>query len=143
MEIVKAEDPYHFALCIYLRTVIFIIGQKVAWEDEIIEGEDSQAVSFVGFVENEPVATARYRVVGGETGKIERVGVLPEHQGKGYGRAMISHLISELKNNYNLKSLKLGAQDHAIPFYKKLGFEVEGDGFMEAGIPHHMMVMKL
>lgn len=143
MNIIKAENPYHFALCIYLRTVIFIIGQDVSPEDEIIPDEDEQAVSYVGFVNNQPVATARYRIVDGIIGKIERVGVLPEHQGQGYGREMISHLISELKHNKELTFLKLGAQDHAIPFYEKLGFQVEGDGFMEAGIPHHMMVMKL
>ncbi|MDZ7834245.1 MAG: GNAT family N-acetyltransferase [Alkalibacterium sp.] len=35
--------------------------------------------------------------------------------------------------------LILDSQDHAIPFYEKEGFEVQGDGFLDAGIPHHFM----
>ena len=37
------------------------------------------------------------------------------------------------------KTFRLGAQDYAIPFYERLGFAVDGDGFMDAGIPHHWM----
>ena len=33
----------------------------------------------------------------------------------------------------------LHAQDHALGFYERCGYEVEGDGFEEAGIPHHKM----
>lgn len=143
MTIIKADNFYHFALCVYLRTIIFIIGQDVPWKEEIIPDEDDKAVSYVGFVEDQPVATGRTRVIDGNIGKIERVGVLPQYQGKGHGKDIVLHLVSELRKNKSLSVIKLGAQDHAISFYEKFGFKVDGDGFMEAGIPHHMMIMKL
>ena len=34
---------------------------------------------------------------------------------------------------------KLGSQDQAIPFYERLGFNIVGEGFVDAGIPHHWM----
>jgi predicted GNAT family N-acyltransferase len=39
--------------------------------------------------------------------------------------------------------LVLHAQTHAIDFYNKHGFQIEGDEFLEAGIPHRRMTLKL
>jgi ElaA protein len=33
----------------------------------------------------------------------------------------------------------LGSQSHATGFYEKLGFVIEGDEFLDAGIPHRHM----
>jgi predicted GNAT family N-acyltransferase len=33
----------------------------------------------------------------------------------------------------------LGAQVHAVGFYEKLGFEVEGEEFIDADVPHRHM----
>ena len=35
------------------------------------------------------------------------------------------------------------AQDTAQAFYKKLGYEVVGEGFLDAEMPHHRMDKKL
>ncbi len=37
----------------------------------------------------------------------------------------------------------LGAQTHAVDFYRKLGFMPYGDEFMEANIPHQAMEQML
>jgi predicted GNAT family N-acyltransferase len=42
-----------------------------------------------------------------------------------------------------LPKLKLHAQTHAEPFYNKLGYETTSDVFMEADIPHVVMIKKL
>ncbi|MFZ9239158.1 MAG: GNAT family N-acetyltransferase, partial [Burkholderiaceae bacterium] len=39
--------------------------------------------------------------------------------------------------------LVLHAQTHALAFYTKHGFQIEGDEFLEAGIPHYRMRLKL
>lgn len=33
--------------------------------------------------------------------------------------------------------VELSAQDHALPFYKKIGYTTFGDGYLDEGIPHH------
>ena len=38
---------------------------------------------------------------------------------------------------------RLNAQVQAIPLYKNFGFEIEGEEFMEANIPHRKMTLRL
>jgi predicted GNAT family N-acyltransferase len=40
-------------------------------------------------------------------------------------------------------SVFLHAQVSAIPFYAKFGFVEKGKPFMDAGIPHRLMIMSL
>ena len=40
----------------------------------------------------------------------------------------------------SLPKLKLHAQTHAEDFYKKLGYVTNSDVFMEANIPHIVMI---
>ncbi len=143
IKIIKVDTLYHHALCVYLRAVIFIHGQNVSVEDEIEHNEDD-AIHFIGIVNGKAVATARYRAVdNGSTIKMERIGVLKEFRGKGYGEKITDYAIEDAKLIHNPEVIKLSSQDHAIPFYEKLGFVIDGDGFMEAGIAHHNMVLKL
>ena len=141
MHIVKADTKKLFGFCIYIRTIVFIQNQSCPLDEEINNEEDN-AIDFIGLINNDPVATARYRIQD-QTGKIERVAVLFDHQDKGLGKAMIMHLINEIQSNHDIHEIVLGGQDQAIPFYEKLGFTTYGDGYMEAGIPHHMMRMDI
>lgn len=144
MNVIEASNKYDYAMCVYLRTMIFIIGQNCPLVDEIESEEDEEgAVNFIGYLMGDrPAATARYRILKGNIAKIERVGVLDEHQGKGYGRDIVLHILEKLNNDSAVTEIKLGAQDHALGFYNKLGFKEYGDGYMDAGIPHHMMEYK-
>lgn len=134
----KADSNYLYALCVYLRTIVFVQEQACPLPEEFDELEN-ESVSYVGFLNDEPVATARYRIINGDTGKIERILVLDRCRGQGCAKAITQYVIDDLQKNPTVKKLKLSAQDHAIPLYERLGFEVTGDGYIEAGIPHHMM----
>jgi len=137
----RAETRFDYAACVYLRTIVFFGEQNVPFPEEINEQED-EAVYFTCWLNNLPVATARYRILDDNTGKIERVCVHPDHRGKGYGREIMMHIIEDLLANPDIQKIKLSSQDHAIPFYESLGFQTIGDGFIEAEIPHHMMERK-
>ena len=66
--------------------------------------------------------------------------LLKAWRGRNLGTALMEAVISDIKTTApDLKSLRLDAQDRAISFYEKIGFTVVGDGFLEAGIPHHAM----
>jgi predicted GNAT family N-acyltransferase len=68
--------------------------------------------------------------------------VLKAWRGKGVGRALLLRLLEEAKKQH-LQQVTLHAQLQASEFYRKLGFEIRGEEFMEAGIPHIGMVLKL
>lgn len=144
MNIIEAKKRYDYAMCIYLRVMVFIVGQNRPLVDELENEDDEEdSANFIGYlIGDRPAATARYRMIKDDTAKIERVAVHEEYQGQGLGKQMVQHLLDILKADDTIKTIKLGGQDHALGFYNKLGFQEYGDGYMDAGIPHHMMEYK-
>ena len=58
---------------------------------------------------------------------------------------MVDKLIEiwkKIQEKFGCEKLCLDAQTHAIGFYKKLGFRVTSDEFLEEGIPHVEMEKK-
>lgn len=125
-----------YAYAVYIRTLVFIQEQNCPAKNEFDHQED-EAVHFLCWVNNEPAGTARYRILDARTGKIERIAVLKNHRGQGAGRALVSHIANTLSQIAGITSIIMSAQDHALPFYQKLGYQVIGEGYMEEGIPHH------
>ena len=133
----RIERTGDIATCLRLRRVVFIEEQNVSEEDEV-DGLDPQAIHLLAFDGDRPVGTARM-LVKGNVGKIGRVCVLAEARGMGLGAALIRACLEELRQVPGVTEALLGAQTHALGFYKKLGFVAEGDEFMDAGIPHFDM----
>jgi predicted GNAT family N-acyltransferase len=134
MRIVVTDD---IATCQRLRRVVFTLEQGVSEADEV-DGLDSGAIHLLAFDGGGPVGTARL-LVKGVTGKIGRVCVLPEARGMGLGAALIAAALVELRRVPGVAEAYLGSQSHATGFYEKLGFVVEGEEFLDAGIPHRHM----
>lgn len=62
-------------------------------------------------------------------------------QRKGTGRLLVNALLNFCKINL-IREVSCHAQLPAVPFYEKMGFEVFGDRFTEAGIEHcHMRIV--
>ena len=72
-------------------------------------------------------------------GHIGRVSVLKDWRGLKVGDALMRAAIEEAERR-GLKRQLLTAQVYAIPFYERLGFEVDSGEFLEAGLPHVDMV---
>ncbi len=125
------------ATCQQLRRVVFIEEQGVSEADEV-DGLDEGALHLLACHGAEPVGTARI-LVKGRTGKIGRVCVLPAARGTGLGAGLIRAALAVLRDQPGVTEAYLGSQSHATGFYEKLGFVVEGDEFIDAGIPHRHM----
>ncbi len=74
---------------------------------------------------------------------IGRMAVVGEARRLGVGRLIMKELLSVVENQEKARRIKLFAQTHAIPFYEKFGFEVEGPELFEEGIPHRNMFRTL
>jgi predicted GNAT family N-acyltransferase len=125
------------ATCQRLRRVVFIEEQGVSETDEV-DGLDGAAIHLLALAGETPVGTARL-LLKGPVGKIGRVCVLPEARGTGLGAALIRVALEVLRDQQGVTEAYLGAQSHATGFYEKLGFAVEGEEFLDAGIPHRHM----
>lgn len=75
--------------------------------------------------------------------KIERVGIIPEEAGKGYGKFMIKKLIESLKNNEKTTLFFSNVIANVKGFYEKLGFEILGDKYQIVGIDHFDALLKV
>lgn len=121
-----------------VREAVFIREQQVPVELEWDEWDaycvHMLAVDFVG----NAIGTARLLA----DGKVGRMAVLREWRGKGVGKALLLRLVEEGKKQ-RLQQLALHAQVYADKFYRKFGFEIVGDEFLEAGIPHVKMILRL
>lgn len=100
------------------------------------------------FDENKVVGFIAYEFNCNETGllKIHKIYLLPETQGKGYGKFMIDEVIKISKNNHQ-KSVFLNVNKYnkAKLFYEKLGFVITKDEVIDIGNDYVMddFVMEL
>lgn len=120
-----------------IRTAVFIYEQQVP---EDLEWDEFDPVSLHVLALNsndQPIGTARLL----PDGHIGRMAVLKEWRGKGVGSAMLQRILEE-SSHRGMQKAMLNAQIAAIKFYEKFGFQVSGEEFMEAGIPHIKMILQ-
>lgn len=72
-------------------------------------------------------------------GKVTQVAVDPQRQGEGIGRRLMVTIESRAFGELGLTEVFCHAQNTAMGFYSRLGWQTVGDEFVEAGIPHHKM----
>ncbi|GAY72125.1 GNAT family N-acetyltransferase [Lentilactobacillus kosonis] len=123
-----------------IRRTVFIEEQGVVPAHEF-DGSDDNAVHFVAYVDDKPAATARGTLEDDRV-HIQRVATLKPYRGQGVAKAVIQALIADPQFT-RATEFYLGAQETAIGFYEKLGFKVISEPFMEAGIRHRMMALKI
>ena len=120
-----------------IREQVFIVEQDCPPEEEW-DAYDATSRHVLGWVDDTPVATARWRTVPHDqalAAKLERFAVLPDYRGRGYGRALVRFVMEDARRA-GFTTFVLHAQAHLEAFYASLGFERVSDVFEEAGIPH-------
>ena len=120
-----------------IREAVFIQEQHIAAEDEW-DAEDAVAVHFIVFQQDQAIATARLL----SNHSIGRVAVLTTARGLGVGQRLMQAVIDYARAEQR-ELVKLSSQVHAIGFYQALGFEVQGEEYLDCGIPHIDMYLKL
>lgn len=142
MDIVKANG--RIDVCIALRTAVFVREQGVDIALEVDENdlEGSACEHFLMVEDGKPIGTFRGFFEEGRTVHLQRLAILKEYRGRGFGRAALrfaeEHFMKE-----GADKITLGAQVAAIPFYEKCGYECVSDVFDDAGIPHRTMEKRL
>jgi len=124
---------------IFIRKKVFIEEQQVPIDIEI-DGLDDKAEHVIAYLDNNPIGCARMRIT--SFAKLERIAVMKDHRGKGFGRKITEFLINYCKQK-NVDEIRLHAQMYTADFYKKLGFLERGKTFFEADIEHIEMCMKI
>ena len=116
-----------------IRNSVFSVEQKIDANLDF-DGQDAAAVHALVETDGEYAGTGRIL----PDGHIGRLAVLKPFRGRSLGRELILKLIEEATKR-GIKRVFLGAQEHAVGFYRKLGFSEYAEPYHEAGIRHiHM-----
>ena len=132
--VIKTVDfDMNFSEIEEIRTSVFINEQNVPIELEWDEF-DNDSTHIIAYYNNKPVGTARLL----NDGHIGRMAVLKDYRNRNIGKNMLKYIL-EIAQKKSMKNIELSAQEHAVDFYKKYGFTVTSNVYMDAGIPHYTM----
>jgi predicted GNAT family N-acyltransferase len=101
---------------------------------------DEEAIHFLVYKDEKAIGCARALVIENHM-QLGRMAVLKEYRGEGIGSHLIEKAVTTAKLN-QLSSIDISAQCHAIDFYKKFGFKVTSDIYLDAEIPHRDMKLE-
>lgn len=120
-----------------IREPVFIQEQGIAPEDEW-DDLDAMVLHFIVYDSEQPIATARLL----PQHSVGRVAVLVPYRKRGIGKILMQHIIDYARHQ-KLPYLKLSAQTYVTAFYEALGFVVQGEEYLDCGIPHIDMTLEL
>ena len=124
------------------RAEVFVVEQNCAYQD--LDGKDLDAVHLFAWNEEGRVS-ACLRVFWKDKEKgIAQIGrVVTLCHGQGLGGEILHRGVQIAEQDFGARRIYLEAQQYAIGYYEKEGFEVTSEPFLEDGIPHVTMEKKL
>jgi len=140
MQIRTVDFNDEYAALRAIRFAVFVDEQSVPEEIELDE-RDPVCIHVLAIGDSDmPLGTARIDFEQGA--KVGRLAVLADHRRAGVGTALMLALHG-IASKQGHDCVWCHAQATAVPFYENLGYEAEGDPFLEAGIRHVRMVKTL
>lgn len=129
-----------FDIAWQIRKTVFVEEQNVPIEIERDQIDDI-AWHILMLDGDIPVATGRVFQVEGDKYGIGRVAVVKEERSKGIGNRIMT-LLLEKAWSIGANHVEIHAQSYAKSFYENLGFVVDGEPYIEAGIEHITMIIE-
>lgn len=134
------EELYRILM---VRVAVFVVEQDCPYPE--IDGRDEECLHI--WLENDNHILAYCRIVPpGEESmyhSIGRVLVTQGNRGEGYAKDVMERAIHILKEDYKVDHIWLHGQEYLRKFYGSFGFEEVTDVYLEDGIPHVDMLMKV
>lgn len=130
MEVIKVTKEWQRAASNWVRIKTMVEGKGIAYDIEFDDDNIENPDYFLVLDEEKPVATCRVEYSDTTTAKIERVIVIPEYQGKGVGRLMITEVEKKLRT-YGYNKSFISSRETKVGFYEKLGYTPDWDGLEE------------
>ena len=124
-----------------LRSEIFVVEQNCVYQD--LDDIDYQSLHIFCEENHNVLAYLRIYPKRGETDVVQIGRVVTLKHRTGIGSALMEKGIQTIKDTMNYKKIYIVAQKQAIGFYKKFGFIVTSDEFLEDGILHVAMELAL
>lgn len=123
-----------------IRFKVFV--EEQGFQNEL-DDTDNTALHLVLYADGSPAGAARmFTEDGGKAYHLGRIAVLPEYRGLHLGAMLVAEMCKKAKK-LGAEKCELSAQCRAMEFYKKQGFEEQGDVYLDEYCPHIFMVKSL
>lgn len=126
---------------VQLRDAVLRIPLGLTFTPEQIAAEQNQlhfgvldSNQLIGCVVGVPLSTTLI--------KIRQMAVLPERQRSGIGSFLIKNVEQALSGK-GFHQIEMNARKVALGFYERLGYQIEGNEFIEVNIPHFKMTKQI
>ena len=130
-----------YTLMVKLRDEILRRPWGLSFTPEDLEKEKAD-ILIAAFDEDEILGCCLLTQTAADTVKLRQMAVKNNLQGKGIGQDILN-FAETLAKDKGYKKLTMHARDTALGFYERCGYRVNGDGFIEVSVPHHVMEKRL
>lgn len=136
IEVRLASSPSEIDEALELRRRVFVDEQQVSLAADQ-DGLDADATHVIAVDDGRIVGTCRV-VFDDGLARLGRMAVEPSARGQGIGAAILK-VAEDESRRARAERIRLHAQTAARSLYERSGFQVQGEEFMEEGIPHLTM----
>jgi GNAT superfamily N-acetyltransferase len=106
------------------------------------QADDQRAVHLAAFQAESCVGCLLLIDRGGGTWQLRQMAVTPELQRQGIGQKLVSFAVDWAREAGGTR-LMAHAREPAVPFYERAGFSVERDPYIQVGLPHRTVALRL
>ena len=124
-----------------LRVSVFVVEQKCPYQE--VDDADRQAYHIWLQDEDGIEAYARVLPAGTIFPEVSMGRVIAKKRRCGLGTKIVAAAIETAKTYLEAKSIKIEAQEYAKSLYEKAGFVQTSEPFLEDGIPHVQMLLRM
>ena len=123
-----------------LRSKVFVVEQNCVYQD--LDYKDQKSWHLMGWHNDQLVAYVRIIPPGisYDEASIGRVITHPEYRRTGLGKELMQLAIKKTCEQFDVTSIRIGAQCYLIRFYEALRFAICSEEYLEDGIPHVEMM---
>ena len=121
-----------------LRSEVFVVEQACVFLD--IDGLDLAPGArqlWIAGADGAVLATARV-LADGASSRIGRIATRSDHRGQGHAGRLLEHFLASSAGPW-----QLNGQSYLIDWYRGFGFEIDGEEYLDDGIPHVPMARPL
>ncbi|CAM2007034.1 GNAT family N-acetyltransferase [Acanthopleuribacter pedis] len=126
-----------------LRERVFVVEQDCVYLDA--DGADPDCFHLCGYHQDALVAYLRVVPPGlkyANAASVGRVVTAPEARGMSLGKTLMKQGLEATERLYPHHDIKISGQCYLERFYRNLGFEAQGETYLEDGIPHVAMLRR-
>ena len=123
------------------RAEIFVVEQNCIYQD--LDDKDYHSLH-IFYEENGKIVAYLRAFEKDTTTRTVQIGrVLTLNHGMGLGGQLLKEGITQIREKLNPSTIYIEAQCYATGFYEQEGFVISSEEFLEDGIPHVEMILKL